>query len=34
MASTAAIELKGVSLSFGSNQILTGIDMSVDPALS
>ncbi|HRF10226.1 MAG TPA: ABC transporter ATP-binding protein [Xanthobacteraceae bacterium] len=31
MAVNPAIELKDVSLSFGSNQILTGIDMSVDP---
>lgn len=31
MAASPAIELKDVSLSFGSNPILTGIDMSVDP---
>jgi ABC-type Fe3+/spermidine/putrescine transport system ATPase subunit len=31
MAVNAAIELKNVDLSFGSNQILTGIDMSVEP---
>jgi NitT/TauT family transport system ATP-binding protein len=30
-ASAVAIELKNVSLSFGSNQILTGIDMRVEP---
>ncbi len=30
-AANTAIELKNVSLSFGSNEILTGIDMSVEP---
>ena len=30
-AAAVAIELKNVSLSFGSAQILTGIDMSVEP---
>ncbi len=33
-AASTAIELKDVSLSFGSNEILTGIGMSVEPVSS